>query len=259
MARNLGREETLDNHLGQAGLSLLFAGGKRPSAGDIERVLASAAPSAVAAAVSFRPRDDAEGMLELLISGLTFDLCGLRPGAGMSVPPERHRYGTIADHENHKLEAITLIPAQHIASGFAMIPVVQAMAGLAAHIAQPLAAKAVCWHPAQTWMEPQYYSRIVLNWLSGGPFPALGLTALQANSEGVRTEGLGFFVGQELQVDGLPGEAKRDNAKLAMRLIDRVVCEGRFTGDGTLDGPDGQRLHIEIGESGRLATVRRLA
>lgn len=253
------REETLDKIPSQAGLSLLFASGMRPSAGDIERLLASAELAAAATSVSFRPGDDAEGMVELLVSGLTFDLWGLSPAAATPVPPERYRYGTIAEHLKLGLEAITLVPSQHIASGFAMIPIVQAMARLAAHIALPLGAEAVCWHPAETWMEPQYYSRIALNWLSGGPFPALGLTALQENPEGFRTEGLGFLVGQELQVDGSSGESQRENARLAMRLIDSVVCEGRFTADGMAEGPDGERLQVKIGDSGRLATVRRLA
>src|SRR5690606_25648073 len=106
-----GREKTLDKHPSRAGLSLLFANGHRPSADDIERLLASADQTATAASVSFRPPGDAEGMVELLVGGLTFDLCGLTPGAATSVPPERHRYGAIADSGERALEAITLIPA----------------------------------------------------------------------------------------------------------------------------------------------------
>ncbi len=215
--------------------------------------------AAAAAAVSFRPQDDAEGLIELLVSGLTFDLRGLAPGAAMPVPIERHRYGTISENPEQALEAITLVPAQHIASGFAMIPVVQAMVGLAAHIALPLGAQAVCWHPAATWMEPQYYSRKVLDWFSGGAFPSFGLTALQENSAGFRSEGLEFFSGQELQIDSLVGEPKRGVAKLAMRLIERVVCEGPFTSDSAFDGPDGGRFLVVLSDAGRLATIKRRA
>ena len=209
--------------------------------------------AAAGASISFRPQDDAAGMVEILVSGLTFDLCGLAPGAGTSVPPVRHRYGTIADQP---FEAITLTPAQHIASGYAMIPVVQAMTALAAHISLPLEAQAVCWHPAETWIEPHYFARIGHDWVSGGAFPALGLTALQDNSAGLRSEGLHFFVRQELQVDNRPGEEMRDTAKLALRLIDRTISEGPFTADGAFDGPDGQRLHVELSNEGRLATIR---
>lgn len=250
-------EETLDQDPSQVGLSLMFACGNRPSARDIERLVAVA--DFGAAFVSHRPQDEAVGVIELLINGLTFDLAGLGSGAAANTPDERHRYGTIADYPKQSLEAITLTPAHHIASGFAMIPVIQAMAGLAAHFARMLEVVAVCWHPAQTWMEPQYYAQVALNWISGGPFPALGLTALQENSAGFRTEGLGFFVGQELQVDVPAGQSKRDAAKLAVRLIDRAICEGRFAGNGTIDGPDAQPLQIEVSDSGRLATVRHLA
>lgn len=238
-------------------MSLLFASGKRPSADDIQRLLASADLAAAAAVVSFRPQDDTEGLIELLVSGLTFDLRGLSPSTAMPIPNERHRYGTLSEHPEHALEAVTLVPAQHIASGFAMIPIVQAMAGLVADIALPLAAEAVCWHPAGTWMEPQYFSRISLDWLSGGAFPALGLTALQENTAGFRSEGLGFFGGQEIQIDSLAGETKREAAKLAMRLIDRVVCEGPLTSDGGYDGPDGERLLVVLSDAGRLATIKR--
>ena len=241
----------------QAGLSLLFAEGKRPSANDIERLLQSSDIAGAAAHVSFRPVDDNEGLLELLVSGLTFDLVGLRPGGVLPPPPCEHRFGLDASSSDQQLEAITLLPGQHLSGGFAMIPVVQAMLGLAGHIALPLAVEAVCWHPARSWMEPQYFSRVALGWLSGGPFPALGLTALEQSSEGVRSEGLEFFAGQELTVLRRQGEGSADTAKLAVRFIDFIVNNGPFRRELEFEGQDGEQLRVVPGPFGKTVRVER--
>jgi hypothetical protein len=242
----------------QAGLSLLFANGKRPSANDIERLLASADVAGAAAHVSYRPPDDADGLLELLVSGLTFDLCGLAPAAPLQPPQRRYEFGLERLGVDSGLEAITLVPGHHLTGGFAMIPVVQAMLGLAGHIALPLAVEAVCWHPARSWMDPQYFSRVALGWLSGGAFPALGLTALEHTGEGVRSEGLTFFAGQELLVERRRGEAAADTAKLAVRFIDYMVSNGPFRREIDFEGPDGAPLRVSPSEYGKLVTVRRI-
>ncbi|MCB2064368.1 MAG: hypothetical protein KDE25_13165 [Novosphingobium sp.] len=241
----------------QPGLSLLFAKGKRPSVNDVERLLAASEIAGAAAHVSYRPPDDNEGLLELLVSGLTFDLCGLAPAEGLALLEPAHRFGLEAGGHDGELEAITLLPGHHLSGGAAMIPVVQAMLGLAGHIALPLAVEAVCWHPARTWMEPQYFSRVALGWLSGGPFPALGLTALEHTSGGVSSEGLAFFAGQELSVLRREGESPADTAKLAVRFIDYIVANGPFRREIEFEGPDGENLRVTTSDFGKLAVVGR--
>lgn len=241
----------------QAGLSLLFASDKRPSADDVERLLQSSDIAGAAAHVSYRPKDDREGLLELLVSGLTFDLVGLEPAAALPPPPRTHQFGLTGDDAREGLEAITLLPGHHLSGGHAMIPVVQAMLGLAGHIALPLSVEAVCWHPAQSWMEPQYFSRVALGWLSGGAFPALGLTALTHTADGVRSEGLAFFSGQELMVMRRKGEGAADTAKLAVRFIDYIATNGPFRRELEFQGPDGEALRVVPGDFGKLATIER--
>lgn len=238
-------------------MSLLFAPGKRPAADDIERLLASSDMAGAAAHVSFRPENDDEGLLELLVSGLTFDLLGLNPAKPCPVPPCGHRFGIGEGGNSTALEAITIQAGQHIASGFAIIPVVQAMAGLAAHIALPLNVEAVCWHSARSWMEPQYFSRVTMNWLSGGAFPALGFTALTQLDDSVVSEGLNAFAGQELQIDMREGEGMAETAKLAVRFIDHVVINGPLRQEIIVEGPDGELLQIERANHGRLVRIRR--
>lgn len=210
-----------------------------------------------AARISYRP-DEPEGWVELLASGLTFDLTGLAPAEPAPPPPQGHYFGLDAAAAARPLEAITLIPGQHIVGGIAMMPVVRAMAGLAANIALPFSVKAVCWHPAQSWMEPQYFARIVLNWLAGGAFPALGLTAVEeADDRSVMSKGLAFFIGQEVQLEALRDEAPADTVKLAVRLIDYMVRNGPLRAPRELEGPGGERLHAEPSRFGKSVWVWR--
>ena len=96
-----------------AGLSLLFAAGTRPSAIDVERLFD--AGGAVARISSRRGAQD--GWLELLASGLTFDLHGLAEGEACPVPPASHYFGLPRLEADFQLEAITLIPGPHIGGG----------------------------------------------------------------------------------------------------------------------------------------------
>ncbi|WP_260923592.1 hypothetical protein [Novosphingobium sp. 9] len=72
---------------------------------------------------------------------------------------------------------------------------------------------AVGWGPAETLMDPSYFARIVMNWLGGGAFPVLGLTAIAVASDGsVASRGLAHFTGQELQLQGREGSLRRQRS-----------------------------------------------
>lgn len=247
----------LDKQVHQAGLSLLFSAGRRPSADDIERLLSSTEMTGAGARISYRPEQQ-EGWVELLTSGLTFDLTGLAPAESAPLPPRGHSFGLDAHAMTRPLEAISLIPGHHIVGGIAVMPVVRAMAGLAANIALPFNVAAVCWHPAQSWMEPQYFARIVLNWLAGGAFPALGLTAVaELGDRSVESRGLAFFIGQEIELEALQGESSADTVKLAVRLIDYMVRNGPLKEPRQLEGPGGEPLQAVPSRSGHRVSVWR--
>ncbi|MDG2004572.1 MAG: hypothetical protein P8J20_14720 [Novosphingobium sp.] len=247
----------LDKQQLHAGLSLIFAVGQRPSVDDIDRLLATSEASLLGAQISHRA-DDSEGWVELLASGLTFDLEGLDPAPSSGIPEALHRFGVDDEFTASPLEAISLLPGQHIAGGNAMMPVVKTMAGLVANLALHLTAKAVCWHPAGTWMDPNYFARIVLNWQSGGAFPALGLTGIDQTEDGhVVSNGLDYFVGQEVQVEAAPGEPPAETVKLAMRVIDYMVLHGPLKAPRKLDGPSGETLMAEPSQYGQLVWVWR--
>jgi hypothetical protein len=241
------------------GVSIIFAAGQRPLADDVERALdaGSLADVDVRARVSFRPDHD-EGWLELLASGLTFDLTGLAPTPGAALPPAGQRFALAATRTAGAIEAVSLVPGPHVSAGGALLPVVRVLCGLAARLALALPATAVCWQQAGTWMEPGYFARIIGAWLGGGAFPALGLTTLSPGSDGaVTSAGLAFFTGQELRLEARPGETAADTAKLAVRIIDALVRQGPVQDRDELRGPDGERLIAHPVEDGALLAVWR--
>jgi hypothetical protein len=209
------------------------------------------------ASVSHRPSDD-HGWLELLASGLTFDLRGLAPGVAAPMPPVGHVYGLPADIARFDFEAILLVPDQHIAAGANLMPVIRTLVELSANLALQLPITAICWNPAQSWMEPKYFNRIVANWLSGGAFPVLGLTGVHRRPDGViESSGLAYFTGQELCVPERDGEPGSETVKLAARLIDHLVQHGRLDKTETLIGPGGEQLVTQPTADGRHISVSR--
>ncbi|MBW8783103.1 MAG: hypothetical protein JF593_00420 [Novosphingobium sp.] len=245
--------------LGQdrAGLSLIFAGGTRPRAADIVRLADAHAEGAGGFAVSHRPAER-EGWLELLSSGLAFDLGGLAPAESAPLPQQIHRYGFPSPEEAFAVEAIRLAPGSHLAAGAHLLPIVRTMCALAARMARLPGIGAVAWHPARTAIEPELFVRSIDAWLSGGAFPALGLVALTDTPEGgLASEGLAFFVGQELLIDPAAGLSSRDSARLAIRLINLIVAEGpqRIARDFT--ALDGEPLSAKPSPDGRLLRIGR--
>lgn len=241
------------SRLSDGGVSLLFEMGSRPTADDIAGVLES---GGVLARISHRPKND-EGWLELLSSGLTFDMSGLAPQARSSSLPVRHVYGfeqPVPDFA--RLEGVEIAPGRHIAAGRAMLPVVRTLAGLAAGMALQLPVAAVVWHSAGTVMAPAYFARIVMNWLGGGAFPALGLAALVPAPDGsVASQGLAAFTGQEFQLEAQSGEARAETIKLAIRVADYLVRHGVVMRPGLIEGGGG--LFAEPSQVGNLVWIWR--
>ncbi len=245
----------LDQPCLKSGVSLLFAAGGRPSIDQIDAILRVGDDGLPGARISHAPPAD-EGWVEVLASGLTFELHGLSPAAPMPVTPASHSFGFDAQPPPG-LEAIALIAGSHIAGGSAMIPVVRTITGIAANLAVSLPIVAVCWEPADSWMEPRYFSRAVIGWLTGGPFPVLGLTAIVVDDDFVTSAGLAFFAGQEIRVAIRPGESVADTVKLAIRVIDNVVRRGAIVRRTELDAASGTSLIAEPSADGALVTVWR--
>lgn len=223
-------------------MSLLFAAGMRPRADDLERLAATRLGEGLTFSISHRAETNA-GWLELLAQGLTFDCSGLMPGDPAPMPPAGQFYGVDPALAQRDLVAVGLHAGPHLAAGAGLLPLVRTIARLGARLAALPGLAAISWHPAQSWIEPAYYVRIVSEWLRGGAFPALGLTSLQRASNGTLTSlGLAFLIGQEIELVPPAGTPVADAARLAVRIIDGLVTSGSMDVAGELAGPAGEVL-----------------
>jgi hypothetical protein len=217
-------------------VSLLFAAGHRPDTEEIRELSNSHGgfsisfdPGGQAADVAAPPVEHGQGWLELLASGLTFDLVGLAPGRSAEPPPMAHFYGMSADSDLAEYEALSLRPGPHLAGGHAMPPVVRMLASLGAWLTELPNVKAVAWHPARSICAPEYFRDGVLRWIEGGVFPGLGLAALAVSPDGgMHSEGLALFTGQELRIEPELMADKAAGAKIGVRLLDLLVESGRI-------------------------------
>ncbi len=239
-----------------ASLSLMFVNGERPDQSAVQRFFDVDCGHNSGVRISHVP-DAGEGWLELLSSGLTFDLLGLEPANSAVLPPARQFFGFPQDAERFDFEAIVLRPGPHIAAAGSMMPVVRVMTALAAQLVEAFPVQAVCWEPAQSWMEPKYFSRIVETWIFGGAFPALGLVRMERDDSGtVTSECLSFFVGQEVRVAAVPDENPAETVKRAVRLADHLVRNGPLTGPDRIDAGGGTILMAEPSRDGRFVDLR---
>ncbi len=246
-------------------VSLLFAAGRRPSAGAIRQLAneqggfsISFDPAAEADDAAVAQAEQSEAWLELLANGLTFDLVGLFPGPAVQPPPCAHRYALGADADTTGWEALTIRPGPHLAGGHTMTPVIRTLAWLAASLVHLDGAEGVAWHTARSWCAPAYFRERVLRWIEGGVFPGLGLTALGLDADGgMHSEGLALFAGQELRIEPELMADKAAGAKLGVRLIDLLVDSGRIDTPQRITGPDGLPLRLEPSENGRFVRVWR--
>ncbi len=195
-------------------------------------------------------------MLELIASGLAFDLTGLRPAVASRLPAMEHRIGYEQVELHPHLETVSLAVGAHLAGAEALLPVVRMQAGLAASLAELPGLEGIAWHPARSLVEPTLFRRQIGAWLAGGAFPALGLTALARDPDGgLRSEGLAFFIGQELRIEPLAGRPVPGAAKLAVRLIHGLVEDGPVDKPIDLAGEGGEPLRMEPSPNGKFIRV----
>ena len=242
-----------------AAVSLLFTAGSRPTSGAIRDLSERTGEFSV----SFDPLpgnpDSSHGVshwLEILASGLTYDLVGLAPGPPAESPPRSR--GLASEDWVDAAEAVALRPGPHLASGAGMVPVVRMLASLAAELSGLKGVVAVAWHPARCWSAPEVFRENVGRWIEGGVFPGLTLASVALSPDrGLHSEGLALFTGQELRLEPEIVEDRTEAVKLAVRLLDFLVEHGRVHASQTVVGPGGMALRIEPSENGRFVRVCR--
>lgn len=207
-------------------------------------------------AFSVSHRGDDGSWLELLADGLTFDCRGLAPGNGMELPGPGPTVGMASFPGG---EVVDLVPGPHLAQSAGLVPVLRVVAGLGAKLATLPGVRAVIWTPAGSWVEPSIYIRAVEDWLAGGAFPALALTALERLENGaIVSRGLGLIVGQELRLEPDHRVSAADLARIAVRLIHDLVLHGAVRQDSEFFGPaDEQLLAVPVRGGGELRVMLR--
>lgn len=235
-------------------LSLIFAKDQRPNAEAIAALqpLGGGGPGY---AISHRPAPG-EGWLELLTRGMTFDCRGLAPGSSAPFPEAGTLLGL--DHAPQG-EALALMPGPHLAEGRGLLPVVRVLAGLGIALAELPGVLAVCWNPAGSWMAPDYFRKVGLDWLGGGAFPALGLTSLKRERNGAMvSQGLELLIGQELRFEPDSELSPAQVARIAVRMIHELVERGPLAEAGEFAGPEGEPLlAVPVREGSQLRVMVR--
>lgn len=230
-----------------------FAPGTRPGRAEIVRV----AHRSGAFTVTHDPGGQ-EDWIEVLRTGLGFEIAGLAPAPAARPPIIKHRIGPDEGTAAEFGEPLLLRPGPHLAGGEAMLPVVQGCIALALSLMTGMEPQSVCWLPGAIRLHPPYFRTIMEDWLGGGPFPALGLTALVAAEAGLRSEGLAFFIGQELEIPATSHFDSRQDARLALRAIDALVRNGPLSAPLELTGPNEEGLRAEPLSDGKRVVLRRI-
>lgn len=196
---------------------------------------------------------------ELLREGLTYDLVDLAPGPSDPIPVLKHRYGIESGLDEGAFMALKLSPGPHLAAGARSVPVVRMMVGLAAALVPALPGlRAFAWPAAGTLIGREFFASSGAAWSDGGAFPALGLTAFTPDPDGsLHSEGLAFFTGQELRLEPELSEDRIAATRLAVRLVNQLVGQGRIVGPEQIVAPDGGRLTIKPSADGRIVQVLR--
>lgn len=231
-------------------MSLFFPADNRPGAKAIRELACTSGGFSISIDPAENGRSET-GWLELLANGLTFDLTGLSPSRAAPTPDVRHAYGFGSVPDTRLMEAITLLPGPHLGNSIGMVPVLRWMAMLGAQLADLPGTAGVLWHGAATCCAPDYFRRNVRDWIAGGAFPGLALTALSDREDGgLQSEGLALFTGQELIVTPQMCEDRPFAAKTALRLVDWLVQNGRVESPIVFTGPDGDPVGLDPADDG---------
>ncbi|MEO1219848.1 MAG: hypothetical protein AAFY42_00670 [Pseudomonadota bacterium] len=259
---------------------LLFSRGKRPDRYAIKEFVAchpnvSVSHDPLEPAQDYHVSADDEGIdrngdtlastrsdqvwVELLRDGLTFDLAGMAPGESREFPPLWHRFDFDHMPTAEDYEVLQLTPGHHLSGGERLKPVAMNLLGLTRDLVDHFDELAgVIWPPSMSVIGHQFFESIVTAWLEGGPFPALGLTAFREAADGaLQSEGLDFWVGQELRIEPPLSLDKVSATRLGVRLINQLVLVGGVETSERVVAPDGSRLVMRPSRNGKFVRVWR--
>jgi hypothetical protein len=186
--------------------------------------------------------------VQLVRTGLSFDLAGLYPGSVMDFPQPAFRFDCDALPRADTFEALELSPGRHIAGGARSIPVVKGLMATARDLAEHFPALDMLVWPASTSaIGRRYFESVISAWLETGAFPGLGLTAFRTTSTGdLESVGLDFWLQRELR---LVRDLARDPVaatRLGVRLVNQLILAGGVQDGERFAAPDGRMLTLRL-------------
>ncbi|ALE16330.1 hypothetical protein AMC99_01033 [Altererythrobacter epoxidivorans] len=240
-------------HACHHGIYLLFEAGTRPDRDGLQSFVAAdpqhgisfdPASSSSELADGAKPREAAPAWLEMLSSGLTFELSGLTPGESIAMPTASQLFDIKDANGPMEWEAICMAPGAHLSGGERTLPVIRVMMELARDLVSHFGTlAAVAWMPAGAMIGRRYFESTVSAWLGGGPFPAPGLATFEAGGGGsLRSVGLAHFIGQEIVIDPLLASDRLAATRLGSRIVNQLVLTGKLSEREDIIAPDGSRL-----------------
>lgn len=196
--------------------------------------------------------------VELLFAGLTFELEGLEPGRKAVVPRVEFSFDFDDRLSTARYKALRLVPGRHLSGGENSLPVVGAMLELACDMIQHFEGiEAVVWPASRSVIGRRFFESTVTAWLSGGAFPALGMTAFYGTIDGgLHSVGLSYFIGQELRIEPPLASDKLAATRLGIRLVNQLLIMGGLSNSEYVIAPDGSRLVLALSANGKFIRVR---
>lgn len=249
-----------------AELYLLFAKGKRPDSAAIKAfasrlpdVTVTHDPPAHDTPCGDGPWQAPLEWTELLRDGLTFDLDGLAPGPAAAIPEIRHRFDLPRIPEAGDFDAVLLRPGPHVTAAGSALPLMRSLLALGCDMVRQFDdLAAVVWTPSGSAIGRQFFESATSAWLDGGPFPGLGLTAFTVTPDNaLESEGLSFWIGQELRIEPQLNADHVAATRLGIRLVNYLVLTGRLVDEDRITALDGTRLLLRPSRKRALVSVWR--
>ncbi len=243
------------------GLHFLFSAGATPSAGEFVKLTAEGTTfqSNVIAPDTHSSVEDRSPIVELVRSGLTFDLSGFAPSSSSAGCQPKHFIGVDREIIREGCEGLLLNLGPHLQGVHSNLLVVREMLTLSAEIAGVIPkCVAMQWLPSATAISTERFVHNVTRWTDHGEFPVDPLIALQLKSiGGTHSEGLTLFTGQELRIEPEATLDPNSVIQIGKRLLGYLALRGPISKAEEVAGPDGSPIRLEPSNNGKFVRAWR--
>lgn len=211
--------------------TLWFRGG-RPDSAVIDALFARLGDDI---SLSHSPANGTAASLLVTSGDYAFEILGLAQDSTSGTPEPGVRFDLSEDWRSGT-EPVVLAPQSALAEGDEPLAVIRSASRIALALVSAGDCVGIGWAAAGSVMSAAFFDRVVGEWLSGGPFPALGLTAIVMEAdEALVSRGLMPICGQEVCVPTGAELAPAQRARVAIRMIDYMAAHGPILEEGEVE------------------------